>query len=128
MTSYATARRVSDRKSLQWAPTKHERRKRKRVALHWPVRFFRQPATQSVDSVTDNLSSDGFYCAVKEPFQVGDRLKCVIRCGGSLDDLESAVRLECHVRVMRVEDLYSGFGLGCHIDDYALLTGAPPPT
>jgi hypothetical protein len=103
-----------------------ERRKRKRVALHWPVRLFRHPATQSVESVTDNLSSEGFYCVSREPFQPGERLKCVIVIhGGSVGDLESAARLECHVTVMRVEDLYSDFGLGCHIDDYAFFTGSP---
>src|SRR6185437_16197145 len=112
-----------------------ERRQHKRVELHCPVRLLRQPGTQSVESVTENLSSDGFYCVSREPLQPGERLKGVIViCGGTppayeaplrnssaigrqrctLGDSASAVRLECHVTVMRVEGLYSAFGLGCH--------------
>src|SRR6266498_3887766 len=97
-----------------------ERRRRKRVALHLPMRLFREPAAESVESVTDNLSSHGFYCVSRKLFHSGERLKCaiVLRCG-SLSDSESAVRLECRVTVARVEDLDGAFGLGCHIDDYA---------
>jgi len=51
------------------------------------------------------------------------RRMIVIR-GGSLGDLQSAARLECHVTVMRLEGLHSDFGVGCHIDDDAFLTGA----
>jgi hypothetical protein len=113
------------KRRVRWLPNSHvtyERRKRKRVALHWPVCLFRQPATQSVWSVTDNLSSDGFYCVSRESFQPGERLKCLIVIrGGGLGGVESAARLACHVTVIRVEDLYNGFGLGCHIDDYALI-------
>jgi hypothetical protein len=105
-----------------------ERRRRKRIPLHWPVRLFRQPGTTSVESATENLSSEGLYCITQEAFKAGERLQCVIVIPGkSLGLSEPAIRLQCHVTVKRVEDLNHGFGLGCHIEDYDLLTGSSPP-
>ena len=100
-----------------------ERRKRKRVALHWPVRLFRSPDTQSVESTTENLTSNGFYCVSREPFQLGERLECVIAIpAGSFGYSSSPISLQCRGRVMRVEDQrHDGFGLGCYIEDYDLL-------
>jgi PilZ domain-containing protein len=102
-----------------------DRRKRKRVALHWPVRLF-QPGRPSLVSTTENLSSEGLYCIAKEPFKLGERLQCeIIIPGETFGSSESSIRLQCHVTVRRVENLRRGFGLGCHIEDYGL--GAPPP-
>ena len=104
-----------------------ERRKRKRIALHWPVRLFRDPATPSVESTTENLTSNGFYCISKEPFELGERLECIIAIpAGSFGYNESPIRLQCRVRVARVEGQQDGFGLGCYIEDYDLLTSAKP--
>jgi hypothetical protein len=55
-----------------------DRRKRQRVALHWPVRLFRQPGRPSVESTTENLSTAGLYCVSSERFQPGERLRCEI--------------------------------------------------
>jgi hypothetical protein len=102
-----------------------DRRKRTRVAVHWPVRLIRQPRAQPVETTTENLSSEGFYCITKEPFQSGERLQCEILIPGEgLGSSESSVRLQCKVTVRRVENLgvISAFGLGCHIEDYALAT------
>src|SRR5260221_3565439 len=102
-----------------------ERRKRKRIALHWPVRLFRDPATPSVESTTENLTSNGFYCVSREPFKLGERLECIIAIpAGSFGYSESPIRLQCRVRVTRIEDQGEGFGLGCVIEDYDLLVHA----
>jgi len=99
-----------------------DRRKRKRVALHWRVRLFRQPE-QWVDTTTENLSSEGLYCICQEPFKPGERLGCVIVIPGeSFGSAEPLLRLQCHVIVRRLEHLTEGFGLGCHIEDYAVAT------
>ena len=101
-----------------------DRRKHKRVALHWPVRLSRQPGTQPIESTTKNLSSEGFYCITTESFTVGERLQCVIVLPPDIVASESTVGLQCHLTVRRVENLEEGFGLGCHIEDYSLLTGS----
>jgi PilZ domain-containing protein len=108
--------------------TPGDRRKRPRVALHWPVRLFRQPEGQSIESTTENLSSQGLYCIASEPFKPGERLQCEIFIPGeSLGFSESSIRLQCQITVTRLELLDSGFGLGCHVEDYTLATGLPPP-
>ena len=103
-----------------------ERRKRKRVALHWPVRFYREPESPLIESTTENLTSNGFYCVSKEPFQLGEQLKCVIAIpAGALGYAERPVQLQCRVKVMRVENRSSDFGLGCFIEDFELLAKSP---
>ena len=52
-------RRLSSRDRLDAVD---ERRKRKRVAVHWLVRLFEPMGNKSVKSTTENLSSEGFYC------------------------------------------------------------------
>jgi hypothetical protein len=102
-----------------------ERRKRKRVALHWPLRLFRDPASASVESITENLTSNGFYCYSREPFEIGERLECIIAIpSGSFGYSGSPISLQCRVRVTRVEDQSDGFGLGCYIEDYDLLVNS----
>jgi hypothetical protein len=102
-----------------------DRRKRKRVPLHWPVRLLRQKGP-SVESVTKNLSSEGLYCITQERFKRGERLQCEILVPGeSFGSAEPFLRLRCHVTVKRVEHVHLGFGLGCHIEDYSLTTPQP---
>ena len=102
-----------------------ERRKRKRIALRWPVRLIRDSGTQSVESTTENLTSNGFYCVSKAPFQLGERLECVISIPSmSFGYSGSPICLQCRVRVTRVEGQPEGFGLGCYIEDYDLLINA----
>ena len=102
-----------------------DRRKRKRVAVHWRVRLFRQPGTQWVDTTTENLSSEGLYCICQEPFKPGERLGCVIVVPGeSLGFAEPSLRLQCHIIVRRLEHPTEGFGLVCHIEDYAVATAS----
>ena len=102
--------------------TYDDRRKRKRLPLHWPVNVFRHPGMQSVEGQTENLTSEGFYWISKVEFQLGECLRCVIAipaAGFPYSDLP--VLLKCHVTVKRLEASPSGFGLGCHIEDYGLL-------
>jgi len=100
-----------------------ERRKRTRIALHWPVYLYRDPGAPPVESTTENLTSNGFYCVSKEPFQLGEQLECVIAIPvGAFGYSAEPIRLQCRVKVMRVEGQTDGFGLGCSIEDYELLT------
>ena len=81
-----------------------------------------------MESITKNLSTEGFYCITSESFKLGERLQCMIVIpGGGNFGLESSVGLECHVTVRRMEKLPSGFGIGCHIEDYSLVTDLGPP-
>jgi len=101
-----------------------ERRKRKRVAVHWPVRLFEPIGRKSVESTTENLSSEGFYCLSSRTFKIGERLRCEIVIPVATLGLEGPIVLECQVTVRRVEELERWFGLGCHIEDYSVGGGA----
>jgi PilZ domain len=98
-----------------------DRRKHKRVALHWPVRISRKPGTRLINSTMQNLSSEGFYCITAEPFTIGERLQCAIVLPVEIVASGTTVGLQCHLTVRRVENLQEGFGLGCQIEDYSLL-------
>jgi hypothetical protein len=104
-----------------------ERRKRKRIALHWPVYLHRDSGARSVESITVNLTSNGFYCISKEPFHLGEQLECVNAIpAGAFGYSEAPIRLQCRVKVMRVENQSENFGLGCYIEDYELLMSSKP--
>jgi len=104
-----------------------DRRKRKRIAVHWPVRLLRQSSKPLIESTTENLSSEGLYFITRERFKRGERLQCeIVIPGKSFGSREPTLRMQCHVTVKRVEPLQRGFGLGCHIEDYSLATGSPP--
>lgn len=104
-----------------------ERRKRTRIALHWPVYLYRDQGAPPVESTTENLTSNGFYCVCKERFQQGEQLECVIAIPeGAFGYSAAPIRLQCRVKVMRVEKQMNDFGLGCSIEDYELLTEPEP--
>src|SRR5579863_3321387 len=109
-----------------------ERRKRKRISLRWPIHLYRDENAPSIDSTTENLTSNGFYCVSKEPFRVGEQLECTIDIpSGAFGYADAPVRLQCRVKVVRIEDQTDRFGLGCYIEDYELLMSPgnhPPPT
>ena len=98
-----------------------ERRKRARNHLHWSVLFFRTHSAEAVPSLTRDLSSSGFYCVTGVSFTPGERLLCTLKVpthdpnGKHLEQ-----KLECQVRVMRVEPqcVEGTYGLACQIEDY----------
>jgi hypothetical protein len=102
-------------------PLPQERRKRARNHLHWSVLLFRTDVAHAVESLTQDLSSGGFYCVTDAVFTPGERLICTLKVpthdpnGKHLEQ-----RLECQVCVMRVEpqDAEGTFGLACRIEDY----------
>ena len=71
-------------------------------------------------SETLDISSRGFYCTTKEPFAPGDRLRALLSIPAAYDSRDSNLYLDAEVEVMRVtmDNVISGFGLGCRIADY----------
>jgi hypothetical protein len=98
----------------------NDRRNRRRLAVHWPVRLFGQIGRKSLESTTENLSSEGFYCISRIEFKTGERLRCQIIMSAATLGLDTPIVLECRVTIRRVEHLERCFGLGCHIEDYSV--------
>jgi hypothetical protein len=97
-----------------------ERRKRARTEVRWPVWLFSEGGQERVGSLTQNLSSSGFYCLAETPLTVGDTLLCILKVPShepNGKDVEQI--LECRTRVVRVEAHAEGrYGIACRIEDY----------
>src|SRR5690348_16001233 len=95
---------------------KAERRSRQRAALQWVVHVSRAGGKQLVASKTRNVSSQGFYCLVQEPFESGERLECtvVIPIPKSTKQ-DDVLWLRCQARVLRVEPVpaNTAYGIAC---------------
>jgi hypothetical protein len=99
-----------------------ERRKRVRVKVRWPLLLFRDDAAEAIESVTQDLSSMGFYCLSPKPFAAGESLVCALKVP-MYDPIgeERTIAVECRVRVVRTEETGDGgFGIACQIEDYHL--------
>jgi hypothetical protein len=106
-------------------PDRAERRRRVRTRVHWPVRFDRDAS----ETVTTNLSSDGFYCQSRVSFVTGEVVVCTLKVPthqpNSTDD---TLAMKCRVQIVRVmgPDEEGYYGIGCRLVDYMLQNGAHP--
>jgi hypothetical protein len=102
-----------------------ERRRRARVRVHWPIFLFpNQIGEDAVQTITQNLNSQGFYCLSRKPFTVGELLLCTIQIPTNGFGAGES-QLECQVRVVRVEKNASEgqYGIACQIEDYRFIPG-----
>jgi hypothetical protein len=103
---------------------KAERRSRPRAALHWLVHVLRDGSQHPVASRTRNVSSQGFYCLVEEPFESGERVECTVVVpipkSSKPDDV---LWLKCQARVLRVEAaaVDTAFGIAFQIEEYCVV-------
>lgn len=107
-----------------------ERRRRRRVFLHWTVYLWPRDEMQPYQAETTNISSDGFYCVAPRPFTPGEWIECDIFVPTMADQNDDDLLvLRCRVQVLRVETTGNGdgYGLACRIEDYSLgKDGADP--
>ena len=77
-----------------------------------------------VASRTRNVSSQGFYCLVKERFESGERVECtvVIPIPKSAKQ-DEVLWLKCQARVLRVEPAAAdtAYGIACQIEEYSIV-------
>ena len=102
-----------------------ERRRRIRVQVHWPICFLRPGTTDFIETETQNLSSEGFYCLANTPFVPGEIRECTL--GVPVHQPHNGDRVRpvlCRVRVIRVEALSEDgiYGIGCRIEDYRFIS------
>src|ERR1035437_3752393 len=104
-----------------------ERRRSRRVHLHWVLYLACNGAGRPFRTRTKNISSDGFYCAVDHPVKPGDQFECDILVPTyASQDPDDVVCLRCRAQAVRVEIIREGaeFGLACRIQDYFLIHGS----
>jgi len=83
-----------------------------------------------VETVTTNLSSDGFHCYAPVLFERDEILACTLRIPAAPIGADRAPHrvLECQVRVVRTEPVNREgyYGIGCRIETYRIATAAKP--
>ena len=101
-----------------------ERRRRLRVQVHWPIAFIRPGTAESVETVTHDLSSDGFYCLANTAFVPGEVRECTLSVPMHHANGDRSRPVLCRVRVIRVEALAEdgSYGVGCRIEDFRFLS------
>jgi hypothetical protein len=100
----------------------HDRRRRVRTKLRWLV-LIRARDGEAVESVTENLSSQGFYFFSSRPFVCGDMLRCWMTIPTyDPTGISGRVAMECEVQVVRSEvgPDKGLFGIACQMKDYHL--------
>ncbi len=106
------------------SPRKAERRTRQRAALQWVVYVARAGGKHRVNSRTSNVSSQGFYCLVQEPFEPGERVECtmVIPVPKSSNP-EDVLWLRCQAKVLRVDVMTPNTtcGIAFQIEEYSVV-------
>jgi hypothetical protein len=117
---------IGTRENAMNDPTyRPERRRRARTLVHWRVLLFPEGGSDGIETVTQNLSSTGFYCLSATPFSPGESLFCsiIVPAHDSKSEVHS-LALECTVQVMRAESASNGlYGIACQIEDYHLTAG-----
>lgn len=99
-----------------------ERRRYLRVPVQWKLWALTRCGQRVLESRTENLSVNGFYTVLPEPYLLGDEIRCTILVPRPHEDSKGVI-LECQVRVVRVEPDASGagFGVACCILDYEVV-------
>jgi PilZ domain-containing protein len=97
-----------------------ERRKRPRANLSWTVQLFRPGDPQPILGQTRNISSEGLYCVIAQPFVVGEVVAYMLLVPTfDAGHQENLIRLAGRLKVLRLEPLTGGlYGLAGQVRDY----------
>jgi len=96
-----------------------------RTRLHWRVSLFRKHRSLAIETLTQNLSSEGFYCRSEMAFTPGERLMCTLAVPiQNRRGKEEERRLECEVRVIRVDSSGEAYGIAFQIENYRVMVPA----
>lgn len=102
-----------------------ERRRQNRVNVHWPVQLSRDESDIPIETLTENVSSQGFYCETEQVFSPGESLRCTLRVPTWVPvEPRQMLILKCRVKVqwVCVIDSKKQFGVGCRIEDYSVVS------
>jgi len=100
-----------------------DRRRRPRLMLAYPVRLFRVGYGSRVETKTENISCEGFYCITESFFSPGEKLDCeMVLTSESARPFDDPIILRCHAEVVRVERHQESatFGVGCRVGEYTV--------
>ncbi len=104
-----------------------DRRCHPRLRLALPLVLFRPGEAGRIETKTEDISCDSFYCFSDRSFSPDDRLECELLIPG--DEMSSVPEddlfLRCQVQVVRVVAKGQlGFGVACRLEDYTICRSA----
>jgi hypothetical protein len=104
--------------------TLRERRSRRRLKLPYPVVLYRLGDNAGIQTTTQNINSEGFFCVSEEPFSPNEMLDCKVVIPGQdlgISSKDSLV-LRCRAEVVRVvtDGLRPGYGVACRLKTYTV--------
>lgn len=102
----------------------HERRRNRRAPLSWLIYLRCESFSQPILTRTRDISSEGFYCLLKQPVRPGEHIECdIVVPTHSTGDPNDVIYLSCRARAVRVEEIAGGqeFGVACRIEEYRVI-------
>jgi hypothetical protein len=102
----------------------NERRKRERLGLRVGVLLLQKGSDHPILSETSDITNDGFYCTSPQPLSPGEKLSGIMQLPAAPSVTESTqLYVEAEIEIVRLAiDNTIGFGLGCRITDYRVIT------
>jgi hypothetical protein len=101
-----------------------ERRRHPRLRLSYLLRLFRPGQSAKIETTTEDLSCDGFYCISDHPVQPHERIECELLIPSEQlgESSEPDLVLRCRAEVVRVvpDRLAPRFGVACRLEDYTI--------
>ncbi len=101
-----------------------DRRRRPRLKLACPVRLYRLDETSWIDTTTEDISCEGFFCVTSRIFSPRETLECelLIPSEQFCQPGENEVILHCRAEVVRIEPKADSkaYGMACRLMDYTL--------
>ena len=101
-----------------------DRRGRQRLKLPYSIVLHRMGETAGVQTATEYISSDGFFCISEQPFSPNEKLDCevLIPNQDSRSSGGESLVLHCRAEVVRVvtDGIKPGYGLACRLKDYTV--------
>lgn len=100
-----------------------ERRRRPRLRLACPVRLHRTGETSWIETKTEDISCEGFYCVTGQVFSIPETLECeLVIPSGELGTQDHEMVLRCRAEVVRIEPQADNkaYGIACRLMDYNL--------
>lgn len=100
-----------------------ERRRRPRLMLSCPVRLFRSGNGSGIETRTENITCEGFYCITQSILSPREKLECeLILTGENVPAIRETIVLRCRAEVVRVvrQPETSAFGVGIRLADYTI--------
>jgi len=100
-----------------------DRRRRRRLRLAYPLRLRRDGEADPIDTKTEDVSCEGFYCISNRDVALHENLECELVIPGDNPGLmERDIVLRCRAEVTRVVPLdhRATFGVGCRLVNFTI--------